>query len=396
MTPGNDDSRLPERLPEPALSHSARPFRSFWMGGFECSCQINSAGRRLDMTAALHHDVLAAEDYRLLRTMDIAVARDGLRWHKIDRGGRYDWSSWIAMLEAARREGVQVIWDLCHYGWPDDLDLFTPRFIERLARFAAEAARVHREHTGDVPFFVPVNEINFFTWAASRDLIFPYAFGRDGEIKRQLIRASIAAIEAIRAVDARARFVFAEPLIHNVPPRKKPHLTGPALRQRASQFEAWDMIAGRAAPELGGHERYLDIVGVNYYAANQWEVPGGRKLHWDAGSDDPRWMPLHKLLAEVYARYRRPMILAETSHYGIGRAPWLDEIAQETHEAIENGVPIKGVCLYPILDRFDWENPRHWHNSGLWDLVPNGAGRYRRVLNEPYARALRAAQAVLF
>ena len=78
--------------------------------------------------------------------------------------------------------------------------------------------------------------------------------------------------------------------------------------QRASQFEAWDMIAGRAAPELGGAERYLDIVGVNYYAANQWEVPGGRKLHWDAGSNDARWVPLHLLLAEVYERYRRPMI----------------------------------------------------------------------------------------
>ena len=37
------------------------------MGGFECSCQINSAGVRLDMTAALQHDVYAAEDYRRLR-----------------------------------------------------------------------------------------------------------------------------------------------------------------------------------------------------------------------------------------------------------------------------------------------------------------------------------------
>ncbi len=47
--------------------------------------------------------------------------------------------------------------------------------------------------------------------------------------------------------------------------------------------------------------------------------------------------------------------------------------------------------LYPILDRPDWENMDHWHNSGLWDLVPEN-GTLRRVLNEPYAAALRWAQ----
>ncbi len=369
-----------------------RLFRSFWAAGFECSCQINSAGVRIDMTAALQHDVCAASDYRRIREAGILTARDGLRWHLIDCEGSYDWSSWLPMLEAARNEGVQIIWDLCHYGWPDELDIFSDRFIQRFARFCGEAARIQRECTSKPGFFAPVNEISFFAWAATRDLIFPYAHGRDSELKRQLVRAALAAIDAIRSVDPEARMVFPEPLIHNVPPRNRPWLTGPARIQRDSQFEAFDMIAGRTAPELGGAERYLDIVGVNFYAANEWEVPGGRKLHWDAGSNDPRWVPLHKLLAEVYQRYRRPLFIAETSHYGIGRAPWLDEIATESRKAIERGVPLEGVCLYPILDRFDWEDPTHWHNSGLWDMQKNGTGVYRRVMNPIYGEALRRAQ----
>jgi beta-glucosidase/6-phospho-beta-glucosidase/beta-galactosidase len=370
-------------------------FRSFWMAGFECSTHINSAGQRLDMTAALQHDRFCAEDYRRLREVGILSARDGLRWHLIDRNGAYDWSSWIPMLEAARREGIQVIWDLFHYGWPDGLDIFSPQFVDRFARFAAEAARIHREHTGEIAFYSPMNEISFFAWAATRSLIYPHAYGRDAELKRQLIRADIAAIDCIRAVDPRARFVSPEPLIHNVPPKRKPQNTGPALAQRNSQFEAWDMLTGRAAPELGGAETYLDIVGVNFYAANEWEVPGGRKLHWDAGSNDPRWMPLHQLLAEVRQRYQRPFFIAETSHYGIGRAPWLQEIAAEVHQALQNGVPLEGACLYPILDRFDWDDPTHWHNCGLWDMPLNGAGTYRRELNVTYAKALRDAQALL-
>jgi UDP-galactopyranose mutase len=377
------------------MTPDSRLFRSFWMAGFECSCHINTSGKRLDMMAAVEHDARAAEDYGLIRGLGMATARDGIRWHLIEHGGRRDWSSWVPMLKAAHEAGVQAIWDLCHYGWPDDLDIFSGKFPERFARFAGEAAHIQREHTGACGFFVPVNEISFFAWAATRKLMYPYARGRDDELKRQLIRSAIAAIDAIRAADPEARICFAEPLIHIVPPRKRPGHIGPAAAKRASQFEAWDMLCGRAAPELGGAERYLDVIGVNYYASNQWEVPGGRKLHWDAGSDDPRWMPLHKLLTEVSERYRRPLFLAETSHYGSGRAAWLEEIACEARQALAAGVPLKGVCLYPILDRFDWNHPRHWHHSGLWDLKRGRDGHYARVLHEPYAAALRAAQSVV-
>ncbi len=86
------------------------------------------------------------------------------------------------------------------------------------------------------------------------------------------------------------------------------------------------------------------------------------------------------------------MLIAETSHYGIGRAAWLEEVARECRKAIEAGVPLEGACLYPILDRFDWEDRTHWHNSGLWDMVPNGHGHYKRVMNQEYAAALRLAQ----
>jgi beta-glucosidase/6-phospho-beta-glucosidase/beta-galactosidase len=330
-----------------------------------------------------------------LREVGISTARDGIRWHLIERHGAYDWSSWIPMLEAARDAGVQVIWDLCHYGWPDGLDIFSAEFIDRFARFAGQVARIHREHVDGPAFYVPVNEISFFAWAATRDLIYPYAYGHDNQLKRQLVRAAIAAMDAVWAVDPQARMLTAEPLIHNVPPADEPWLTQPALDQRNSQFEAWDMLAGRTAPELGGAERYLDVVGMNFYSSNEWEVPGGTKLHWDDGSNDPRWLPLNHLLTEIYCRYKRPLFLAETSHYGTGRAAWLNEVTREVRCAMHNGVPLEGICLYPILDRFDWEDAGHWHNCGLWDFKRSANGVYQRVLNEEYARALVAAQTVL-
>src|SRR4051812_39365536 len=76
-------------------------FRSFWIAGFECSCQINSHGKRLDMTAALHHDERVAEDYAMLKNVGMRTARDGVRWHLVDRGGgKYDFSSFAPMVKA--------------------------------------------------------------------------------------------------------------------------------------------------------------------------------------------------------------------------------------------------------------------------------------------------------
>jgi hypothetical protein len=63
--------------------------------------------------------------------------------------------------------------------------------------------------------------------------------------------------------------------------------------------------------------------------------------------------------------------------------------------ARQAGVNLQGVCLYPILDRFDWEDATHWHNSGLWDMRPDGPGKYQRVLHEEYGAALRKAQKLL-
>ncbi len=371
-------------------------FRSFWMGGYECSTHRNHADQRLDMIAGVQHDVQAEQDYALLPTMNMRTARDGLRWHLIEReAGRYEWSSFLPMLEAAKRQGIQVIWDLCHYGWPDFLDLLSPEFPERFARFAEAAAVVVKSHNDEVPFYAPVNEISFFAWAASRGLMFPHAEGKDFEIKRQLVRATVGAIQAIRAVDQRARFIFPEPTIHVLPQPDAPETAARARRYSESQFEAWDMIAGFKTPELGGKPDYLDILGANFYSTNEWNVDDGRKLVWNQVPRDASWRPLSLLLSDIWERYRRPLFLAETSDVGMGRAPWITQIGGEILLARTNGIPVSGICLYPIIDRYDWGNPEHWHNSGLWDYTRMESGVLHRMLNSRYAESLRAVQAEL-
>ncbi len=387
---------LHERLAGRAKARSAPLLRSFWMGGFESACHVNEHHCRQDMVQITQHDRFADLDYRLLRETGLLTARDGLRWHLIEVApGEYDFASAEPMVQAARRHGVQVIWNLCHYGWPDEIDFFSADFVRRFAGFCGAAARYIADHVEGTPFYAPINEISFLAWAiGERAYFYPFAPGRAAEVKRQLIRATIAGCEAVWDVDLRARFVHTDPIYYVFPPRWGPQFAEAARAQTNAQYESWDLLSGRLEPALGGHPCYLDIVGVNYYHNNQWEYPETPN-HWHVRPVDDRRIPLREMLSRVSDRYQRPLIMTETSHVGDGRAAWLAEITAEVIAARNAGVEVQGVCLYPVIDRPDWVDPSHWHNSGLWDLVPDDKGDLKRVLVQSYASQLRESQHLL-
>lgn len=358
-------------------------FQSFFLGGFECSTHRLHSGRRLDLIHATRHDRFARSDYRLLGEHGIQSAREGLRWHLIEqRPGAYDFSSARAMCQAARETGMEVIWDLWHYGWPDDIDIFSAVFVDRFTQFARAAAEELSTYF-PVPYISPINEISFFAWAGGEGGIFnPFAKNRGDELKRQLVRASIEAIAAMREVNSAIRFFQIDPMINVTARRARPQDQAIAEAYRQSQFEAWDMIRGTRAPELGGADEFLDVMGVNYYIHNQWTYPGGH------GSmivpSDPRYRHVRTMLKEIHGRYRRPLFVAETGIEDQTRPIWLRYMCNEVFAAISEGVPVHGVCLYPVLNHPGWDDDRHCQN-GLLDYANE---RGEREAYEPLATEL--------
>jgi hypothetical protein len=348
-----------------------RVFASFVQGGFECSTHRRRDGRRLDVIAASRHDELAREDYRQLLELGIGTVRDGFRWHLIEtRTGRYDWSSVVGQIDAARDSGMQVIWDLLHYGWPDGIDIWAPAFVNRFAAFARAAAQLVRHATDDIPFYAPINEMSFFSWAAGdAGYLNPFSSRRGFELKAQLARAAIAAMNEIWSVDPRARFVHCDPAINVVADPLRPGDHAAAEGHRLAQYQGWDMVAGTLWPQLGGTLRHLDIVGVNYYPTNQW-IHGGPPI--DRGHALHR--PLRDILAEVHRRYRRPVLIAETGTEGNERAEWFGQVSGEAAAAMASGVPIVGICQYPILNHPGWDDDRDCPN-GLLEQNWTGSGR---------------------
>jgi beta-glucosidase/6-phospho-beta-glucosidase/beta-galactosidase len=347
-------------------------FASFFLGGFECSSKLRLDGKRLDLSESTGHARLFEYDYRALTKHGIRAARDGFRWHLVQESARgYDWSSIAPMLQAARDNDVQIVWDLCHYGWPDWLDIWSPEFISAFARYAAEAADLVCRTSGAGGFYCVINEISFWAWAGGKMALFaPAAHEKGPQLKRQLASAAIAATRAIKRVDVQARFISAEPVIQVTPRTRSPEDVLAAEDSRLSQFEALDMLLGNRAPELGGGPELIDVIGLNYYPDNQWYFEGSfiPLGHF-------AYRPFRSMLTEVYLRYRRPLFIAETGAEGSARAAWLHYVASETAAARHEGIPVEGLCIYPILDYPGWYDERHCA-AGLFSLPGSTDERY--------------------
>jgi beta-glucosidase/6-phospho-beta-glucosidase/beta-galactosidase len=346
-------------------------FKSFFIGGFECSTHRRADGTRLDLLESTRHGALARQDYLRLSALNIHTVRDGVRWHLIEsKPNTYDWSSVLPMLRAADAVGTEVIWDLCHYGWPDHLDFFSSEFVERFARFARSMATLVQDHSADVPIYCPVNELSYWAWAGgSVGRMNPCVHGDGLSVKKQLVRAAIAAMHAIRDVEPRARFIVAEPLINVVSGLEDYESREAARIYHDSQYEVHDMLTGTLYPELGGSPECLDIIGVNYYPDNQWYLNGNT-----IPLGHHSYRRLSSLLAEVHDRYNRPILISETGAEGGAKAYWLHYVCGEVRIAQRQGVSLEGICMYPIVDYPGWDNERVC-NVGLLSVADDNGKR---------------------
>jgi beta-glucosidase/6-phospho-beta-glucosidase/beta-galactosidase len=366
-------------------------FRSFYLAGFECATGYNMHGEWIDQIAATQHDRHVNEDYARLAEVDIHAVREAIRWPLVDKGGgRYDFSSVEKFVSAALRYRCDVIWDLFHYGYPDGVDPFSSEFVERFAAYCRAAAAYVSTRMQGPHFFTPINEPSFFSWAGGESARFaPHQRGRAIELKINLARATLRAIDAIREVCPTARIVNIDPICHVVPLSDAQHDIDAAREfNQHTVYQFWDLVCGRELPELGGRPDYLDIIGMNYYWTNEWVL--GRE-GTPLTDDDPRRVPLADLVRDVWKRYGTDIVITETSALEEARGPWVHELSAMAEELLEDGVALRGICLYPILGMPEWHAREEWTRMGLWDL-DDQQERLERKICAPMLEALRAAQ----
>lgn len=360
-------------------------FKTFFIGGYECADMINKFGNRVDVLRLTGHDTHVLEDYQRLAAMGIKTVREGIRWSVVESSpGVYDFSEVKNRMEAAKQTGIQQLWDICHFGYPDGLIPTHPHFADRLSAICVAFTKLYRYYTEDPLIITPINEMSFLSWLSgdARGTV-PFAAGTGFDQKYHLCKAAIKAINGIKETDPAAQVMLVEPLIR-IHPQEGQYTEESIVGFNEAQFQAMEMVTGRMCPELGGSAEHMDIAGFNFYYNNQWEH-FGPVLGW---CKQKRRESFTTLLHDAYRRYNLPVVLSETGHFGEDRSKWMNLITEDCIAAIQAGIPLKGICVYPVLDRPDWDFPENLIPCGIWSYNQ----RHERIVEPEYLATVQACQ----
>lgn len=372
-------------MQSPSLS-----FSSYFWAGYECAyALIKKRGggvERLDLLKSTKHDEYCRMDYTLIKNMGIMTVREGFSWNQIDKGNNtYQFDRFESLMRIAQEEGIQQIWNLNHFDFPEYLDPFSDQFIIQFAEYSKRCVDTIRKYQKGTLYINPINEISFFSWiGAEVGGWAPFAKAKGVLFKRQLVKAALAAMDAMWKVDKNIRFIQIDPLMYRKAKKdmQVQQMTYADNFNSTIRFQTFDMLSGRLEPDLGGDPKYLDIIGLNYYFHNQEWIYQVRKTNPNLAKSrvipflSTDRLPVTDLLDTVYERYHRPMIISETGSYGNLRSRWWNRILREIDKE-KNILDLHGICIYPAVDRQDWANKKKLTNSGIWDFKNNDPAMVR-------------------
>ena len=167
---------------------------------------------------------------------------------------------------------------------------------------------------GGTCYFTPVNEPSFFAWAGGEVGRFaPHCNGRGTELKIVLARAGIAGINAIRAALPGARIVNVDPLCNVVPPAQSDGSAGGSvsLSITSRSLSPGICFAGRMLPGAG---RKPGALGYRRSKLLLDQSVGVGREGVPLVDDDPRRLPLSRLMRRVWKRYGGDFLITETAH----------------------------------------------------------------------------------
>ncbi len=399
-------------------------------------CTVNRVGGRwFDQLAASGFD-RRLDDLDRLASLGIAQLRMPLLWERCAPDGpqQADWAWVDSRLQRLRALGVRPIAGLVHHGsGPAGTDLLDPGFADGLAAWAGALARRHP----DIEAWTPVNEpLTTARFSGLYGLWWPH--GRDdASFVRCLltqVRATVAAMRAVRAVNPRAQLVQTDDLGWTT--AGSPALQAQADFENERRWLGWDLLCGRVRPghalwdwllrSGAGADELLaladapcppDVVGINSYVTSERFLDDRLGLYPEAmhgGNHRQRYVDVETVrvqgaplggfgarLREAWERLRLPLAVTEV-HLGCTRDEQLRWLRQGWDAAVQAraaGVDVRAVTLWAAFGTFDWDSlltrQRGHYEPGAWDVRTPGAPRETALagLARQFAREARAAGA---
>jgi dTDP-4-dehydrorhamnose reductase len=392
-------------------------------GGIECT--INRVGTRTyDQLARCGH-YSRGEDLDLIASLGIRTLRYPLLWERAAtaRPGEYDWSFADERLARLRALGIVPIAGLVHHGCgPRYTQLPDDSFATGLADYAGQLAR----RFPWLEWYTPVNEP--LTTARFSGLYGHWhPHGRNARAFARILinesRATVLAMQAIRAVNPAARLVQTEDLgtIYSTG-----RLQYQAEFENQRRWLAWDLLLGRVDGSHPLHDELIewgiapqelawfrehpcppDVIGIDHYVTSDRFLDhrieryprsshGGNARESYADVEAVRVLETpgtsrRQVILDAARRYQLPVALTEV-HIGCTedeQVRWLHEAWTTCEELAAQGVPLRAVTSWALLGSYDWDTlltrGGDTYESGAFCLR---AGKPRPTAVAEYVRAV--------
>ena len=381
-----------------------------FIGAFESTYQ---PAFDVDVAETTGHVARWRADLELLVGCGVTRLRYPVRWHRIERDRRrYDWRATDEVFEWMRDRGLRPIVDLCHHtSYPRWLKRgFADRkFREAYVRYV-EAFATRYPWIEEYTLF---NEpLTTFLLCGQMGVWPPHLKGLSGflTLARNVMPALSEGDRVYRDLVPGARHFYVDTCERAS--AAVPDAQGVADLANDRRFFLLDLFLGREIDTtrpfvsqvlaLGGEPLLhlqpasVDVLGLDYYAHNQWQYQDrtGRGL---TSSPDPG--SLADLIGEYWERYRLPCTLGETNIRGFAsdRASWLKYTLEQCEVARDRGIPVDGYCWFPFVDSCDWDSmlvrsQGHIDPVGVYWLDER-LDRRPSSMAVAYARAARGAPA---
>jgi beta-glucosidase/6-phospho-beta-glucosidase/beta-galactosidase len=333
-------------------------------------------GRRsLDEYELTQHYLRWEDDLRLAKDAGATTIRYGLPWYRVNPApGLYVWDWADRVVDLLNELGLEIIFDLVHYG--------TPRWLENsfanrtYPQAVADYAEALAKRYGDrITAWTPLNEPQWTARRSGEMGIWPPALsGHDGylQIMLAICRGICLSQQAIAAVTP-AQFVHVEATFRY-------DIAKGAVSEEAALFDqrrflGLDLVTGgvgddhplRAyldrhgvtAAELqwfGDNAVKPDILGLNYYPMWSTMEYADRGAGVVGRERDDGVTGLVDVIETYHKRYGAPVMITETSFEGPVEAQvkWLHDSLAAIARVGER-VPVAGYVWWPFFDQIMWQ-----------------------------------------
>lgn len=329
----------------------------------------------------------ANADIACLSALGASAYRLSVDWSRIEpKEGEFDESAldyYLGLVKKLRAHKIEPFVTLWH--WPLPLWLSakggwkSPEIAKHFERFVAKTVG---HLSAEVVFWLTLNEpmvyasMSFLNgeWPPQEKSFLAYY-----KVINNLTSAHRVAYDAIKKIDANSQVGIAK---HNICfEAHKNKLVNRFLKRCADWW--WN-------------ERFLDkikdkqdFIGLNYYFHNKIDYGFGKPHPYEKFSD-LKWglhpEGIRHLLMEL-KKYGKPVYITENGLADKGdqyRSWYIREVLANVHQAIGEGVMVKGYFHWSLIDNFEWAHGFH-PRFGLYEVDYRTYERIARPSAEFYA-----------